>query len=471
MDYRKLFKDHFNIQATTCFNSLRLKFYFCAFARNSNVSRKGAKPQISRRKELLGCLMCSFLLIPACLIPLSQSAQALALSSSASQQSGALAIVNNQTITLDDVDPQIQQLVANLDKEIREARQRVLQEQVNELLFETEAKARRISVDRLLDLEVGRRVTEPTAEEIRAIYQANRAQFGAADLNAARPQITAYLRQQAEDKLVADLAARLRKRHAVSMGTDINSPRLAAGTVLATVAGRTLTAGPILERLKPVIYDLRMRAYEATKAGVEQMIYNLLILEEARRQNVGPEVIIRTEITNKLLAPTDEEIAKFYEENKSRISMDFASARAPIAQHLGQEQQFKLELALNDRLRAKASVRMMIVEPEMPVLAVSTDGEPSRGEASAPVTVVVFTDFQCPSCAANHPLIEEALKTYGKSVRLVIRDFPLAMHADARKAAEAANAAHAQGKFFEYIEVLFKNQKALDVASFKEVRD
>ena len=67
-----------------------------------------------------------------------------------------------------------------------------------------------------------------------------------------------------------------------------------------------------------------------------------------------------------------------------------------------------------------------------------------------------------------HPVLEEVLKSYGNNVRLVVRDFPLAMHANARKAAEAANAAHEQGKFFEYAALLFKRQNALDVPSLKK---
>ena len=66
------------------------------------------------------------------------------------------------------------------------------------------------------------------------------------------------------------------------------------------------------------------------------------------------------------------------------------------------------------------------------------------------------------------PILEEALKSYGGKVRLVVRDFPLEMHANARKAAEAANAANAQGKFFEYTTLLFKRQNALDLASLKK---
>jgi protein-disulfide isomerase len=99
---------------------------------------------------------------------------------------------------------------------------------------------------------------------------------------------------------------------------------------------------------------------------------------------------------------------------------------------------------------------------------VSVDDDPSMGPATAPVTIVAFTDFQCPACAAMHPIVEEVVKSYGNKVRLVMRDFPLQIHANARKAAEAANAAHAQGKFFEYAALLFQRQNSLDPESLKK---
>jgi protein-disulfide isomerase len=110
----------------------------------------------------------------------------------------------------------------------------------------------------------------------------------------------------------------------------------------------------------------------------------------------------------------------------------------------------------------------LIAEPTQPVQVISVDDDPSIGPSNAPVTIVEFTDFQCPACAAMHPVLNEALKTYGDKVRLVIRDFPLNQHEWARKAAEAANAARAQGKFFEYGALLFQRQKALDIPSLKK---
>ena len=86
-----------------------------------------------------------------------------------------------------------------------------------------------------------------------------------------------------------------------------------------------------------------------------------------------------------------------------------------------------------------------------------------KGNPSAVVTIVEFTDFECPSCARQHPVLERIVSEFGDRVRLVVRDFPLSQHANARKAAEAAEAAREQGKYWEYVGVLFRNQSALDV--------
>ncbi|HEU4391823.1 MAG TPA: thioredoxin domain-containing protein, partial [Blastocatellia bacterium] len=98
---------------------------------------------------------------------------------------------------------------------------------------------------------------------------------------------------------------------------------------------------------------------------------------------------------------------------------------------------------------------------------IATDDQPARGEASAPVTLIEFTDYECPTCAKTHPIIEELVKEYAGSVRWVVRDFPLQTHAYAFKAAEAAEAARDQGRYWEYIAILFQDQTALSPEKLK----
>ena len=229
-----------------------------------------------------------------------------------------------------------------------------------------------------------------------------------------------------------------------------------------------MKADSLIERLKPIIYRLKSETYQLTKQRVDQMVDDTLLLEESRRRQIGPEEIIRTEISEKVRNPTEDEINKFYSENKARISGDLNSIRNQLVSYLQNESRQQLEKDLSARLRKGADIRWVLTEPAQPVQNVSVDDDPARGDANAAVTIVEFTDFQCPACAAMQPVLEEVLQSYGNKVRFVVRDFPLNQHENARKAAEAANAANAQGKFFEYITVLFKNQKALDIPSLKK---
>ena len=380
----------------------------------------------------------------------------------------SLVIVNGQTLTTADLEPALRQEVESLDSKIAEARRAILELQINTLLLAAEAKKRRIDTHRLYELEVSNRVPAATPAQIKKFKDDNREEFEGVSEKFAEQQISAYLHDEAESKLADALVARLRKSYSVVMGLDINSPNLGPTSVVATIAGQPVTAGLILERLKPLIYKLKLETYKLSRTRIAQLVDDLLLVDEAKRRQIGPEEIVRAEISEKVSNPTDEEIAKFYAENRARISGDLNSVRNQVAVFLQNESRQRLEKELSDRLRKGADIRWLITEPTPPVQNISVDDDPARGDVNAPVTIVEFTDFQCPACAAMHPVLEEVLKSYGNQVRFVVRDFPLNQHESARKAAEAANAANAQGKFFEYITVLFKNQKALDVPSLKK---
>jgi protein-disulfide isomerase len=380
----------------------------------------------------------------------------------------SLVVVNGQTFTTADLDPAVRQELERLDDKIAEARRNVFELQINTALLEVEAKKRRIDTHRLYELEVSSRVAAATPAQIKKFLEANQQEFEGFTPEVANRQAAAYLHDEAENKLADDLVNRLRKSNPVVMGVDINSPNLSPTAVIATVAGQPLKAETLLERLKPIVYRMKLEAYELSKQRAEQLIDDTLLLEEAKRRQIGPEQIIRSEISDKVRAPTEEEVAKFYSDNKARISGDLNSVRNQVALYLQNESRRQLEKDLSAQLRKTANIKWLITEPAQPIQNVSVDDDPARGDANAAITIVEFTDFQCPACAAMHPVLEDVLKSYGNKVRFVVRDFPLNQHEYARKAAEAANAANAQGKFFEYITLLFKNQKALDVPSLKK---
>ena len=102
-----------------------------------------------------------------------------------------------------------------------------------------------------------------------------------------------------------------------------------------------------------------------------------------------------------------------------------------------------------------------------PIDAVSSN-DWVKGNASSTVTLIEYSDFQCPACASYHPLVEKVFAEYSSKMMIVSRHFPLAQHANAIPAAKASEAAGAQGKFWEMHDQLFIKQT--DWAEVKDAR-
>lgn len=393
---------------------------------------------------------------------------------------GALAIVNDVTISAADVEPDVsaailsnpdlylQAFYQDREKAIREARQRAVDARVNSLLISAEAKKRGITTEEFLDREINTKVSAPTDAEVRTIFEANRAQLGG-DLEAARSTIVSYVRAERSEAVRAELVNRLKMTNTVMKNADVNTANLAPGTVIVSVNGQPLRIEAINERMKAYIFKMDMQIYAARKQALDRRINDALIIAEANKRKIGSEEIVRTEITDKIKVPTDAEVSKFYEENKGRLNGDLASLRNQIANYLQGQQQEKLEKELADRLRAGNKTQILLKEPAAPFFNVTAGKGVSRGDVNAPVKVIEFTDFQCSACGAMYPVLEEVLKSYGNRVYFEIRNFPLtSLHANAFRAAQAAAAANAQGKFWEYIDFLFKHQNSLDDESLKK---
>jgi protein-disulfide isomerase len=389
----------------------------------------------------------------------------------ASTAPGTLATINGRAISTSALDPVVASSVAHLNDTERAERKRALEEAISLELFALEGRPRRLTAQEVAGAEVVLRTKEPTPAEVRKVYQDHIAEFGGADLTAARPQIVAYLRAQQAEAIMTGLAQRLRAKYPVTLGTDINDPKITPDSVLATIAGKPMLAGPLLEKLKPLLFNIRSQVFMAARQALDQLIYSRLVLAEASRRSVEPESIVRSEVTDRLIPPSETEINRQYDENKALFDANNYSrekAREVIVEQLQDQQRARLEADLSAVLRKQHTVVDYLVEPEAPILSISVDDDPARGDLNAPVTVVMFTDFQCSACSRTHPILQEIMRPYGNRIRFVVRDFPLQMHPDSRRAAEAAGAANAQGKFFQYIELLYTHQDALGLEQLKQ---
>lgn len=115
-------------------------------------------------------------------------------------------------------------------------------------------------------------------------------------------------------------------------------------------------------------------------------------------------------------------------------------------------------------LKRRYGVQLLLQPPRF---TLTTPTGPTMGPADAVITVVEFSDFQCPFCARSAATVKQLVDKYHGKVRLVFQDFPLPIHKDAAKASEAAACAHDQGKFWEFHDRLYQNQNNLSPAELK----
>lgn len=98
-----------------------------------------------------------------------------------------------------------------------------------------------------------------------------------------------------------------------------------------------------------------------------------------------------------------------------------------------------------------------------------TDEDWIRGNKNAEITMIEYSDFECPFCGRFHPTVQQAMQEYGNKLRVVYRHFPLSFHPEAEPAAEAAECAGDQGKFWEYHDALFENQASLSATYYPQL--
>lgn len=378
-----------------------------------------------------------------------------------------LALVNGAKITSTDIKKSTGEQVGQLQQQVIEARKRELDLMINSKLLALEAKRRGISTVKLLEQEVVAKVKKPTQTEAQVFYDQNKARIKG-EFKDVVDDIIGYLSEQQQQNEAKKFADTLRAANEVKvLAAEATPPATAAerARVWATIKGESITSGDVEDALLPLIFDVQEQVYKLRKDELELTINDTLLTQEAQKRKVTVEALLEAEVKPKPV--TDQQAQAFYEQNKERVSGDFTQTKDAIRQYLEQIELRQAERTFVEKLRAPSTIQTFLVVPESPVFAISTNDQPSLGSADAPVTIVAFTDYQCPSCAAMHPVLEQLVKEYGNKVRLVTRDFPLSQHAEAFKAAEAAEAAREQGKYWEYIQILLRNQSALTVDKLK----
>lgn len=246
---------------------------------------------------------------------------------------------------------------------------------------------------------------------------------------------------------------------AVILSTRWQFPRHAqdpvdsGNTVVASIGTRSITLREVEQTVALPLYQTDQQRSQLLHQALQQLIEEELLKTEASRKGVTVSQLLAE-------ASQSESVARLanlpgpvkqLSPGNARSSVDLEAPRDP-------EEQARLRQALLVALRRQATIHINLPEPEPPILAVSADDDPSVGPASAPITIVEFSDFQCPYCKLSVLTIKEILAKYPDKVKVVYRDYPGPNHPHAQQAAEAAQCAGDQGKFWEYHDSLFDRQ-------------
>jgi protein-disulfide isomerase len=227
----------------------------------------------------------------------------------------------------------------------------------------------------------------------------------------------------------------------------------------AVVGDKTISLAELDARAAGALVKVRHDEYEARKQALDGMINDEIMAKEAAAKGKSKEELLKAEVTDKVADPPQAEVDAFYEQNKARFGAQTKEQLTPqITAMLKNQKMAEAQRAYLKTLRDKYGVKTML---EPPRVAVAVDDDPSKGPAKAPVTIVEFSDYQCPYCSRAETTVTEVMKKYGEKVRLVFRDYPLSFHQNANVAAQASECAREQGKFWEMHGAMFANQAKL----------
>jgi protein-disulfide isomerase len=235
------------------------------------------------------------------------------------------------------------------------------------------------------------------------------------------------------------------------------------GTVAGKIAGETVTVGDVDAWIKDQLFNQAtrgknpMKVYEVRNRALEQMANERAADAAAAKAGKDRETLMKEEV-EKRAAVSDEEVQKYYDEHKDRFrNLPFEKVAPAVKRQLLAQRQVQAMQEYTKGLRDELGFENDLESPRFEIAA---DG-PARGPADAPITLVEFSDYECPFCKAAEPVVKQVLDRYPTQVKLVYKNYPIDSHPKARPAAEAALCAEEQGRFWEFHEELFAKSPQL----------
>jgi len=279
-----------------------------------------------------------------------------------------LGVVNGVKIAKQDLSPETRARVERLQQQVVDARARELDVQIDTMLLEAEAKKRGVSPSQVIKDEVIAKVQAPTEADAQAFYDKNKARFQT-EFKDEKKNILEFLNYERQAELAQKLSERFRAAAQVKVIAKPTAPPVSdadRARVLATVNDKQITMADIETSLRPLIAKVQEQVYTLRKQDLELKINDTLLSQEAQKKGVTTRALLDAEVTAKVARVTDAEAQAFYDQNKDRISGEFAQVKPQVVQYVQERKERDATIAFAEQLRKAATLQISLTAPQAP---------------------------------------------------------------------------------------------------------
>lgn len=244
--------------------------------------------------------------------------------------------------------------------------------------------------------------------------------------------------------------------------------------VVASIAGQQILEAELVKGIESDLYEAELKVYEIKYAKLQSMLLEKFMNQDPDKKNLTNDEFLDKHIA-KNVKVTDAQVNAFIKERQIPKDQINPEIKARIVEYLTVESK---KVAVDNWIAEKTKknpVEIYIQKPVLPTFEVNVGDAPFKGAADAKVTIVEFSDFQCPFCSKGAQVLSAIEKKYGNKVKIAFKHYPLPFHAQARIAAEASMCANEQDSklFWKMHDAMFADQSKLDkdnlIATAKKV--
>jgi protein-disulfide isomerase len=232
-------------------------------------------------------------------------------------------------------------------------------------------------------------------------------------------------------------------------------------TVAAKIMGKDLTYDELLKGAEADIYEAKLKVYQIKMDRLKALVIKK-VMEADPSYKGDNEAYLAQKIAGKIKV-TDKQIMAFAKERNIPEANLNAQFKDRIKEFLTREQKGKAVDAWLAGKTKRNPVEVYLEKPQRPVADVKVGNAATFGNANAKVTIVEFSDFQCPFCSKAADIVSQIKKKYGKKVRVAFKNYPLPFHSHAKVAAQAGLCANEQSPkmFWKMHDAMFADQAKL----------